>query len=308
MTIKRGNATARKQKSHSKHVAKPAKQPFLSKFKPRVLEEEIGKVPHELEEEFFVPSPIHRGKYRIPLGIRFLIGYLIFLALLYVISFIFNITFPTTILFSKLITGPKALIFNAVLLAIILFIIYGFWERKSYTFDLSVGFFGFAALNAFVSFLLFESVEHPIFKQLLLLSFVSLVVMDTVIVWYILHEKKYFYSERFKDRPFHHRDKVFLYSIITFWAVTLLIGVTLGAQFYKDTTKIIDSTIRELHGDYYTGQLLCEQKTGHERDICTLVVATGMSVQQRPAAELAGMCDSIQSDFYRFTCMRSIAG
>jgi hypothetical protein len=302
MAVKRGKATKKTLRPDSKH----AKRSFIAK--PRRIEEEIAKAPHELEEEFFVPSPMHRGKYHIPLGIRFLIGYLAFLAALYMISFIFNITFPTTILFSKLITGQKALVFNAVLLAIILFLIYGFWKRKAYTFDLSVGFFGFSALNAMVSFLLFESVEHPVFKKLLLLSFVSLVIMDVVIVWYILHERKYFYSERFKERPFHHRDKVFLYSIVTFWTVTLLIGVTLGVQFYKDTTRLIDQTIKELHGDYYMGQLVCEQKSGHERDICTLVVATAMSVQQRPRPELAGICDSIQSDFYRFTCMRSIAG
>ncbi len=307
MTEKRGKATKKTSKAISKHAA-PIHKPLLSKFKPGRIEEEIKHAPHEIEEEFFVPSPIHRGKYRIPLGIRFLIGYLTFLSSLYLISFIFGITFPTTILFSKMITGSKALMFNSVLLGIILFMIYGFWKRKAYTFDLSVGFFGFAALNALISLLLFDSAEHPMFKKLLLLSFISLVLIDIVIVWYILHEKKYFYSERFKDRPLHHRDKVFLYTIVTFWTVTLLIGLTLGFQFYSDTTKLIDSTIKEMHGDYYRGQLLCEQKSGHEKDVCTLVVATAMSVQHRPEAELKGFCDSIQSDFYRFTCMRSIAG
>ncbi|MBU2561757.1 MAG: hypothetical protein KKD17_05660 [Nanoarchaeota archaeon] len=298
-----------KLKSRSGAKDRQKKKRFLSKIaKPELVEETIKRAPHELEEEFFVPSPIHRGKYRIPLGIRFLIGYLGFLSLLYIISFVYGITFPTTILFGKMISGSRAMIINAVLLAIILFMVYGFWKRKAYTFDLSIGFFSFTALNATISLLLFESAEHPLFKQLLLLSFVSLVIMDIVIIWYILHERKYFYAEKFKDRPFHHRDKVFLYTIITFWTLALLIGITIGVQFYKDTTRMIDSNIAELKGDYYRGQLLCEQKSGPDRDVCTLVVATALSAKQRSEAEMLGLCNSIQSDFYRFTCMRSIAG
>ncbi|MBN1544081.1 hypothetical protein JW898_01310 [Candidatus Woesearchaeota archaeon] len=323
MAEKRGNAkhksgTTASHKSGSKKAsvkrrlpgkAGPKKRRLFPKIaKPELVEESIKRAPHELEEEFFVPSPIHRGRYRIPLGIRFLLGYLGFLSVLYIISFLYGITFPTTILFGKMIAGSRAMIINAVLLALILFMVYGFWKRKAYTFDLSVGFFSFTALNATISLLMFESAEHPMFRNLLLLSFVSLVIMDIIVIWYILHERKYFYSERFKDRPFHHRDKVFLYMIITFWTVALLIGITIGVQFYKDTTRMIDSTIVELKGDYYRGQLVCEQKQGPDRDVCTLVVATALSTQDRPESEMLGLCNSIQSDFYRFTCMRSISG
>lgn len=283
------------------------KKRLMAVTKPK-LEEEIARPPHELEEEFFVPSPIHRGRYRIPLGVKFLIGYLTFLALLYLISFISGITFPTTILFGQLMVGTRALVINSVLLLIVLLMIYGFWERKAFTFDLAIGFFAFTALNAVVSLMMFNSAEHPIFKKLLLLSFVSLVFMNIVIIWYVLHEKKYFYSERFKDRPVHHRDKVFLYIMVAFWILTLLIGGTLGVNFYKDTKRMIDNNIQDIHGDYYRGQLVCEKKTGPERDVCTLVVATAMSGKQRPYEELAGLCADIKSDFYRFTCMKSISG
>lgn len=308
MSVKRGKtgqhstSTAHSKESHA--VKGASRHRFITKPS---IEEEIRKAPHELEEEFFVPSPIHRGKYKIPIGIKFLIGYLIFLSVLYLVSFIYGITFPTTILFGKLIIGDRALIIDIVLMAVIFFMIYGFWKRKAYSFDLSIGFFSFAALNAFISLVLFDSVEHPVFRKLLLLSFISLVLMNIVIVWYILHEKKYFFSESFKDRPMHHRDKVFLYFVVTFWALTLMIGLTLGYQFYKDTTKLIDSTVKELHGDYYRGQLVCEMKEGYEKDVCMLVIATAMSAQDRPQQELAFLCNGIQSDFYRFTCIRSIA-
>jgi hypothetical protein len=305
-TTKKKKATSKQKKLKRRPKKKRRKKPLKIIARPKI-EEKISKPPHELEEEFFVPSPVHRGKYRIPIGIKFLIGYLSFLAMLYVISFLFGITFPTTILFGKMIIGTRALIINSVLLAIIFLVIYGFWKRKSFAFDLSIIFFSFTALNAVISLLLFESAEHPAFKKLLILSFVSLIFMNIVIVWYILHEKKYFYAERFKDRPVHHRDKVFLYIVITFWVLALLIGGTLGVQFYKDTTRMIDQTIAEMQGDYYRGQLLCEQKTGPERDVCTLVLATALSEYKRPELELEMLCDDIQSDFYHFTCMRSIS-
>ncbi|MBW2967113.1 hypothetical protein KY362_01365 [Candidatus Woesearchaeota archaeon] len=265
--------------------------------------EKIERPPHELSEEFFVPSPIHRGKYRIPVGIKFLIGYLLFLSVLYLISFISGITFPTSILFGKMITGARAMFINVVLLMIILLVVFGFWRRKAYAFDLSIGFFSFAALNAFISLVLFESAEHPIFRQLLLLSFVSLVLMNIVIVWYVLHEKKYFFVERFKDRPWHQRDRIFLYTLITFWAVVLMIGVTLGSQFYTDTKAMIDENIADIS---HYGPIACNDKTGPDKDVCSLVVATALS-GQRSDEELNAICGSIESDFYQFTCRRSIA-
>ncbi|MFC1741005.1 hypothetical protein ACFL3V_00525 [Nanoarchaeota archaeon] len=297
-----------KKKAKSRPKTRTKRKKFLKIIpKPKLLEEKIQRVPHELEEEFFVPSPIHRGKYLIPLGIKFLIGYLTFLSFLYLISFIYGITFPTTILFGKMIEGTRALIINAVLLAIIFAMVFGFWRRKAYTFDLSVGFFAFTALNSIISLILFDSVEHPMFRNLLILSFISLVVMNSIIIWYILNERKYFYAERFKDRPLHHKDKVFLYVIITFWVLTLMIGGTMGYQFYKDTTRIIDNTLQELGGDYYHGILICEEKEGPEKDICELVIATALSTHQRPRYELEAICNDIQSDFYQFTCMRSIS-
>lgn len=302
----KGSGHAKKHKKPAKHKKKRASA-GKRKEKPK-LEEKIRPPPHELEEEFFVPSPVHRGSYRIPLGVKFLIGYLIFLAILYVISFISGITFPTTILFGQLMTGTRALVINSVLLIIILAVIYGLWKRRAYTFDLAIGFFAFTALNAVVSLMMFDSADHPIFKKLMLLSFVSLVFMNIVIIWYILHEKKYFYSERFRDRPVHHRDKLFLYIMVAFWTIALLVGGTLGVSFYKDTKRLIDEAITDIHGDYYRGQMVCESKQGPERDVCTLVVATAMSQKQRPYGELAGLCADIRSDFYRFTCMKSISG
>jgi hypothetical protein len=304
MTLKRGKDRGKDRLSHKHSIHSKGQSGSLKNINH--ITHDISHMTHELEEEFFLPAPIHRGKYRLPLGIRFLIGYLFFLSLLYVISFAYGVSFPTTIILGTIIEGNYALIINCILLAIILVMVYGFWKRKAYTFDLSLCFFSFTAINALVSFIMFDSADHPILKKLLLLSFVSLVLMNAVIINYLLHERRFFYARVFRDSPFHHRDKVFLYTIISFWTITLLIGITLGVTFYNDTTKIVDSVLAEMKGNYFHGQLVCEAKSGPERDVCYLVLATVMSKQKDPISDPVSVCDNIRSDFYRFTCKRSI--
>jgi len=303
---KKSTAKKPSSKSSSIHKKKPVHTKRLSRAKK--IKKAILNTPKEAEQEFFIPSPKHRGKYRIPLGIRFLIGYLIFLATLYVISFAYGITFPTTLIFGKLIVGTRAMIINFMLVSIIFLMIYGFWKRKAYTFDLAIGFYGFSALNATISLLMMETAEHPMFRNMLILSFISLIFMNTLIIWYILHERRYFYARTFRDTPLHHRDKVFLYTIITFWSIALLIGITLGMKLYNDTAALVDENIAELRGSYSYGFDLCNEKQDHEKDVCLLVIATARSVQQADNEELLETCRLIKSDFYRFTCIRSVSG
>ncbi len=303
--------TVKKTSKHSvKHKKKPSKHKKPSELKKiKKLEKKVAKevkyVEHEIEEEFFMPSPRHVGKYHIPLGIKFLIGYLLFISSLYIISFVSGLSFPTTILFGKIVAGQQAVIFNAVLLVLIGFMIFGFWKRKSFAFDLAISFFGFSTLNSLLSLTLFDSSELLPFKKLMLLSFVSLIFMNIVVIWYILHERKYFYAKKFHDRPVHQRDKVFLYIICLFWIVALLVGSTLGMQFYKDSKVLIDDNIKELSTNFASGDSVCSQKTGADQDVCYLVLATAKSYHNQ---DYEGLCDKIDSDFFRFSCARSTSG
>ena len=311
MTEKRGKkrkVTARKHnRSSSKKVKKTHKKSRpkskgIEKVEKEVLKEG-KKVEHELEEEFFMPSPRHIGKYKIPLGIKFLIGYLSLILTLYVASFLIGVSFPTTILFGKLVTGSQAMIFNFVLVVLISFMIYGFWKRKWYTFDLAVSFFAFSALNALLSLTLFEA-EMPAFRKLMMLSFVSLLFMNVLVIWYVLHERKFFYAKKFHDRPIQQRDKLFMYTIVTFWVVALLVGITLGAQFYKDSKVLVDNSIANLQGNLYEGESICANESGAQKDVCYLVLATARFAQ---SGETEGLCENIDSDFYKFSCLKSIS-
>ncbi|MFC1723771.1 hypothetical protein ACFL0V_06530, partial [Nanoarchaeota archaeon] len=285
---------------HKKKVRKP-------KSKVKRVEKEVVKegkiVEKELEEEFFVPSPSHRGKYRIPLGIRFLIGYLLFICALYAVSFVSGLSFPTTILFGKLVTGVRATIVNSVLMALVVFMIYGFWKRKWYTFDLSISFFAFSALNSLLSLTLFEASEIASFKKLMILSFISMLFMNLIVIWYILHERKYFFAKRFKDRPVKQRDRVFMYAIVTFWVVALLVGSTLGMQFYNESKVLVDDAIMKLSGQVERGEEICDAEFGAQKDVCYLVLATAKNMRGLDASRY---CDNIGSDFYKFACMRTV--
>lgn len=308
MTKKRNPLTG-KSAYHARESKKGKKGPSKPSLFVRE-EKELKHVEHEIEEEFFVPSPVHRGKYLIPVGIKLLIGYLVFLGLFYVVSFAYGVTFPTTILLGKLVTGTRALIIDSVLLALIVIMIYGFWKREAFTFDLAISWFGFMLVNAFVSLLLFESREYAVFRSMLFLSLVSMVLINTVVIWYVLHERKYFYAEYFRDRGFHHRDKVFAYTLVTFWTLSLLIGVTLGMRFYDHAKELIDQTIKEMGNAYNDsdqsyGEQSCLAKDNEAKDVCLLVLATGRN--QAGVTQDSAICDKIESDVYRFTCLRSIA-
>ncbi|MBT5021899.1 hypothetical protein HOK51_11325 [Candidatus Woesearchaeota archaeon] len=292
---------------HHKHIEhhRPKKPWYVKSIRKllRKEERELKHVEHEVEEEFFAPSPIHKGKYKIPLGIRMLIGYLGFLAALYVVSFWQGITFPTTILFGSVITGTRALIINVFLVLMLFIMIYGFVKRKAYTFDLSIAWFGFSLLNSLISLLLLESKEYLIFKSMLYISLITLVLVSGVIIWYILHERKYFYSKYFKERGVQHRDKVFVYTLISFWIIVILIGSTLGIAFYERSTGLVDKTISEINELEYFTQDFCDSKEGEERDICILVLLTYRNVKQNePAFALKPYCEEIGSEFYKFTC------
>lgn len=311
---KRSNNTAKKKSSSGsrKSKAKPEKkskprpkQPKLSFF--RREERKLKHLEQEVKEEFFVHSHIHRGKYKIPLGIKLLIGYLSFLAILYIASFFYGITFPTSILFGKVVVGFRAIVINVVLVVLLFVMIYGFSMRKAFTFDLSLAWFGFAFLNALISVLLLESGEYMVFKGMLYISLITLIIVNSVIIWYVLHEKKYFYAEYFHERKVHHRDKVFVYTVVAFWVIALLIGITFGVDFYDRATSLVDSTIVEINEKQIFTQEICEPKQGEEKDICLLVISTYLKTQKNAGDEiLAPICEGVQSEFYRFACFRSI--
>lgn len=310
MAKKRGKIVKHRNKASSgkfsKSKNKAVKSPAIKSKKHET--NFLKEVEKGIEKELYPPK--HKGKYVIPIGIRVLIGYLFFLAALYLVSLLSGIRFPLTILFGQFITGTTALMINILLVVLIFFIIYGFYKRKAHAFDLSLAWFGFSTINALVSLVLFNADEHPLFKGLMLLSLVTLVLVNSVVIWYIVNERKYFYARVFRTKTIQHQDKVFLYTVVSFWAIAFMMGSILGADFYSSTTTAVDSMLLEIQlknpDNIY---FFCMQKQGDERDVCLLIAAT---IEDMHGAEyskqqnIVNICQDIDSDFYKFTCYRTL--
>ncbi|MFQ5474863.1 MAG: hypothetical protein ACE5DM_03430 [Candidatus Nanoarchaeia archaeon] len=298
---KRGSAKAHSKKSKS------AKKKPLKKATKKSLKQEtfIRKIEEELKHEEALLTRRHKGKYQIPIGVRVLIGYLGFMGILYIAAFFSNITYPTTLLFGQIITGTWAVLINLAIVLLLAIIIRGLIKREAYTFDLALVWFGAGILNSILSFILLKNTTFSVLGDFLYLSFITIVVVDSLVIWYLLHEKKYFHSRTFHERPWHHRDKVFVYILVAFWVLVLLIGISYGLNFYGETTRMVDQTVVELSASQgFFAEDTCLAKEGKEKDVCLVVLAT--MYNSSDINQISKICKNIDSDFYRFTCLRTI--
>jgi len=83
------------------------------------------------------------------------------------------------------------------------------------------------------------------------------------------------------------------------------VGSTLGIQFYNDSKELVDTNVHDLNGHLTDGVFLCDAKYGADKDVCYLVLATARSYH---GMDVKGMCENIDSDFFRFSCIRSTGG
>ncbi|RME78039.1 hypothetical protein D6774_02410 [Candidatus Woesearchaeota archaeon] len=247
----------------------------------------------------------HHLPYYIPTGIKLLTGYTLFLGALYLIAFLSGLTTPATIILGTLIQGTPALIINIVIISTLALLIYGFLKRKKWCFDLALAWFSLSLFNALISLLIFPTFTYPTFGKLLTLAFTTSIAVNTLIIWYIIHEKKYFYAKTFRESPWQHRDKIFVYTIITFWIIAALISFTFLAHFIQDTKGNVDTAITELYDSTPTQKIIiCENKKDTARDLCFVVAAA----QEDPKnyATITQYCSRIKSDLFAFTCRQTM--
>ncbi|RMF54790.1 hypothetical protein D6745_04100 [Candidatus Woesearchaeota archaeon] len=247
--------------------------------------------------------PFHKD-YTIPLGIRVLSGYLIILFLFFMLYFILGISTPTTYVLGKIIRGADASAFNFAIAVLLAFLVYGYLNRKEWAFEVSVVWFGFGILNAFLSLFLHEGNSFSVLRNISLLSFFITLVVNGLILWYLFSERDYFVVRSYHKKPVQKKDLAFLYSLILIWACVFLVLVGLGLNFYNKTIRLSKATIAELKGSYLEeAQQKCSEKKGQEKDVCYLIMANNpeFDVSDRYQA-----CRSINSDFYKFTCYQSM--
>jgi hypothetical protein len=285
MVKKRG--TSHRNKTRPKHIAKHAVHHHVSKPIHHAEHHHV----HEPEHHIF------RKKEALPPGIKVLIAYASVVCIFYLIYLLFGIKKPVSIFFGMLLTGSSALMVDIISLCLLVAIIIGLKRRDYWTFWLSLGWFSYGVLNAIVSVFLIQT-QFMILKELMLLSAVSILILNGLIVWYIYSEKEYFKTKHL-NKVTKAKDKVFVYIIASVLIVSILFTITLGLNFYKTTIKTANEIIHEMD-TRGANQMICEEKTNQEKDICYVVLTIATEAKE------SSLCDNIESDFYKLTCYRAL--
>lgn len=235
-----------------------------------------------------------------PFSVKVLIGYVAFLFVFYILHFLYEVTnHPATILFGKVFTGATAVFIDGLVLTLLGFVIYGLYKRTSWSWPLAVMWFVISIANALFSLALVESGLMFIVKDLVLLSFVSVLFVDGFVLWYIIYRRQYFHH---KTLSYNQLDKFFVYALATFWIIVILLSLAFGIRYYKITTQRAELLISELKGlDYDSAANLCSSKDGFDRDLC--FTAMSALFPEKPKEEL---CANVQTEFYKITCTKMI--
>ena len=302
--VKKGRVTRSLPVKSKKVKSKPkVKKVSTTRKKSKTFGGMINYLEQEIHHEESLMFKKHVGKYTVPIGIKLITFYVGFLVLLYGISFMSSVLYPTAIVFGLSVTGVLAILTNLIVLTILASIFYGLQKRSAYTLDLAITFFVFAAINSIIS--LFTLNSYSVFGNFMFFLAISSIFVNLVIIFYLWSEKKYFYARSYNERPWTNKDKIFVYVIGTFWILTLLIGSTYAIDFYKDTTSIVDGIVLELETTHpFFASEVCEGKQGKEKDVCMLVLATMQDSTSVKSVE--NICSEIDSQFYRFTCLRTL--
>ncbi len=240
---------------------------------------------------------VHK-KSPLPPGIKVLIAYAAVVLAFYLIYFFFGITKPVSIFFGTLLTGNAALFIDILSVAMLVAIIVGLKKRDYWVFWLSLAWFSYGVLNAIFSAFMIKT-ELAILKEMMLLSAVSVLLLNGLIVWYIYSEKEYFKTKHL-NKETKTKDKLFVYIIASVLIISMLFTATLGFNFYKTTIKTANEIIQEFDR-FGASPLVCEEKSNHERDICYVALTIAMQTKDNT------MCNNIESDFYKLTCYRALS-
>ncbi len=238
-----------------------------------------------------------------PFSIKVLMGYIVFLIAFYLLYLIMELSSPATILFGKIVTGQNALLIDIGVLAALVAMLVGFVKKRSWTFYLALLWFAGGIINALFSIAFIESGLFFLVKDLIVLSFTSVILVNGLIIWYLLYRKEYFMHG---PVSYEGKDKFFVYALLSFWLIIILIGVTIGFKYYDYTTSTTKELLAEVNGlDLNSATYVCDSKDGYEKDLCFVVLAVSHSNGIEDAEDF---CSKVQTGFYKITCLRAAGG
>jgi len=239
-----------------------------------------------------------KERFRHPLGIKVLTAYLFLLLGFYVLYLLMGIKSPIAVVFGQIIGGVPALSMVMVLIVASIVLIGGLLKRKKWGYYLALAWFAFGILNSIISLVLLQPEVASFTRSFLILSSVTVFVIDILAILYIASEKNYFFALHFTEKKTRIVDKVFVIALIAFLVVTITIGSVLGYDFYRTNITQTDSLLPALDNKTPDEQMnICRAKQSDERDLCLLIVSIKSGTKD--------LCSQIQSDFYKLSCLQA---
>ena len=209
-----------------------------------------------------------------PLGIKVLIGYLVIILGFYFFYLFLGMKSPLAIVFGQIIGGMPALLIVLCLMAFTMVLIAGLVKRKRWGYYLSLIWFSFGILNSLISLILLKPEVASFTRNFLILSSVTIFVIDILAILYIASEKNYFFASHFIQKKAAIVDKLFVVALIVFLVITISIGSAMGYDFYRKNIQQTDSMIGELDKKTYDQQIsICNSKADSDKDLCLLIVS-----------------------------------
>lgn len=250
--------------------------------------------PHAAHDQKHAAAKVHKKS-----GIKVLITYSVILSFFYLFYLIVGIYKPELLFLGGLFRSYMALLADLVLIIFLFVMVYGLNRRKRWAWWACITWYALSIINSIWSVYIMKANVYNILHELLILSSVFIIMINLLIIWYTYYKRGYFINPH-SEESFMKRDKAFVYSLVCFWAVLILISMSIGYNFYKETTEMAQVIIDEMRGTTPLHAIeICETKDGKDRDICFVVFVT---IFQND--DMTPVCGRIDSDLYRFSCMQ----
>ncbi len=261
----------------------------------------------KVEEKRLAPKPVVERKkfeqailgvdHHIPIGIKVFLAYLIIISFFYVF---FGSLFPYTSVLGFVIEGMFARIINITIFVIIISIFYTYITRKKIGYYLATWFLIITIINSLISVFFIKSTSFGILKNFVILSFIFMLLMNALILWY-LNQTKYYFTE-IPTVTALRQDKIFIFTISLLWILFIISSIFTSIIFYKATIKKVDVYAETLSGYYpVEGSYYCASQ-GEDADLCFLT----LSIMYPKELNTKSVCNQIKSGFYKYTCMQQI--
>lgn len=253
-----------------------------------------GHVPKHAHKHIHDSFLEHLGvhtEHHIPLGIKILTAYTLFLAFLYLLAAIMS---PMAIVFGILITGLTGKLITAAYIVVLLAIAYGFVTREKWVWKLAMAWYAYSMVDVLISGFSINSYFDLLLNFLVMMLFFTFAA-NAVMLWYVWSKKTYFLGHA-HPRVSRH-DTIFLISIMVIASLFIVVAGFSLAKFTHDTSTMARQVALDIKLAFPGEEAkVCSSKDLPERDVCYLT----LSILKRNTM----FCNSISSDFYKITCNR----